>query len=204
MRDSGPSLEALAGLRLWRLGRTDRELAASVVDEIWSVRASRTGVVAISAPQLNILIDIILGSNDCELHLPSAAAHAMCVVMKTNNQPQAHTRDESPKANTPKLIGAETLYLGTEISWAAGCRVRIRKVLSNCIGPNWEAENESDDEETILLEGGVTAYDRLEVDFRRADGVWLTRMAEYPRAVDLEIFADVRAEWIECLRESGR
>ena len=108
------------------------------------------------------------------------------------------------KTDAPKFIGADTIYPGKEISWAYGYRVRIRKVLSNCAwsGPDWETENESDDEEAILAEGGVTANDRLEVDFQRPDGAWLTALAEYPRAVDLETFADVKAEWMEFQREN--
>ena len=108
------------------------------------------------------------------------------------------------KTDAPKFIGADTIYPGKEISWAYGYRVLIRKVLSNCAwsGPDWETENESDDEEAILAEGGVTANDRLEVDFQRPDGAWLTALAEYPRAVDLETFADVKAEWMEFQREN--
>jgi hypothetical protein len=35
--------------------------------------------------------------------------------MRTKDQPQAHTTDGSQNANAPKLIGAETVYVGDEI-----------------------------------------------------------------------------------------
>jgi hypothetical protein len=47
----------------------------------------------------------------------------------------------------------------------------------------------------------VTANDRLDVHFQRPDGMWLTVLSFQPRAVDLELFADVKAEWMEDQRQ---
>ncbi len=91
-----------------------------------------------------------------------------------------------------KIIGTVTTYQGTEHGYLKGYKVRIIAVLKNAAKPDLdvdgpEYQNLSDDAD-IERFGGVTAFDRIEVQ------PWIEKEGRFsfvssdPRAVDLAYF----------------
>jgi hypothetical protein len=91
-----------------------------------------------------------------------------------------------------KTIGIITTYQGTEIKFLTGLKVRIVAVLKNAAKPGIDVDgpeyrNLSDDLEVERF-GGVTAFDRIEVQ------PWIEKEGRFsfvtsdPKAIDLACF----------------
>ncbi len=91
-----------------------------------------------------------------------------------------------------KIIGKVTTYNGTEHSYLKGYKVRIVAVMRNSLNPGIEDDDpEQDyirDEDDLARAGGVTIFDRIEVQ------PWLEKEGRFsfvtsdPRAQDLACF----------------
>jgi hypothetical protein len=100
----------------------------------------------------------------------------------------------APSKDKSKIIGLITIYNGTEHKYLIGYTVKVIGVIKNALKPGVgeeEVENLTD-EDSIKRAGGVTAYDRLEVQpWIEKTGSWGFATSD-PRAIDLEAFAKAK------------
>lgn len=95
-----------------------------------------------------------------------------------------------------KTIGTTTTYTGTEHSYLRGYKVRIVAVMKNGARDDIDVDGPDyariDDEDDLVLAGGVTADDRVEVQpWLEEDQRW-SFVTSDPKAVDLACFARLR------------
>lgn len=100
-----------------------------------------------------------------------------------------------------KTIGKTTTYTGTEHRYMKGYKVRIVAVLKNAAKPGIdvdgpEYDNISDDDD-LDRKGGVTAFDRIEVQ------PWIEKEGRFswvtsdPKAIDLVCFSELMQRFTE-------
>ena len=97
-----------------------------------------------------------------------------------------------------KIIGQVTTYHGDEHPYLKGYQVRIVAVLHNAAKPDIDVDGSDyahlDDDRDIERAGGVTAYDRIEVQ------PWIEKEGRFsfvtsdPKAVDLAAFEGLPRE----------
>ena len=91
-----------------------------------------------------------------------------------------------------KVIGATTKYLGHGIPGAHGRDMVIATVLHNRLLPYTEEDRDEliiTDDAMLEWVGGVTEHDRVETYIMKPNG---TVLRFYPRAVDLEMFVELK------------
>jgi hypothetical protein len=92
-----------------------------------------------------------------------------------------------------KVIGTDTRYIGDELKFLRGARVRIIAVLHDALRPGADVDGDDylvrDDDHLARL-GGITRFDRIEV--APFIGERLSFVTSDPRAIDLECFAALK------------
>jgi len=87
-----------------------------------------------------------------------------------------------------KIIGKVTTYTGNEYGYLAGCKVKIVSILHDSEKPGAEEYENIKNDKDLEKVGGVTKFDRIEVQ------PWIEKEGRFsfvtsdPKAVDLECF----------------
>ena len=92
-----------------------------------------------------------------------------------------------------KVIGTDTRYIGDELEFLRGARVRIIAVMHDALRPGADLDSDGSlvrDDDHLVRVGGVTRFDRIEVAPFIGDRV--SFVTSDPRAIDLEGFASLR------------
>ncbi len=109
-------------------------------------------------------------------------------------------RSKNTKKSSPvkPIIGQVTTYHGDEHPYLHGYKVRIIGVLHNAAKPGIDVDGPDydhiTDDEDLARAGGVTAYDRIDVQ------PWLEKEGRFsfvssdPLAADLDCFRDLAAK----------
>lgn len=96
-----------------------------------------------------------------------------------------------------KVIGTVTTYVGSELDYLRGFKVRILAVMKGAASPDYHPDSGSTylfDDDEIARTGGITAEDRVEVQ------PWIRHRGSFsfvtsdPRAVDLRCFEHLTTE----------
>jgi len=97
--------------------------------------------------------------------------------------------------NVMKVIGMETIYIGTEHAGLTGCKVKILAVIRGGAEPVDDPAVDCDvikDDDGLARAGGVTAADRVEVQpWIEAEQRW-SWVTSDPRAADCKCFAHLQ------------
>jgi len=88
--------------------------------------------------------------------------------------------------HTHDIIGAVTVYDGTDHPYLTGCRVRVVAVFKN---GDYITDNDA-----LEVAGGIEAGDRVEVQPWLPDAGRYSFVTSDPRAIDLRCFADLQKD----------
>jgi len=109
--------------------------------------------------------------------------------------------DVEPHADSSRVIGLRTSYVGTEHPYLRGEMVVIVAVLKDALRVEEYKSLATDDE--IRAAGGVTCHDRIEVaPFIREEGR-LSFATSDPRAIDLACFSRLSRHGARAKRRSN-